>query len=183
MATYRVNAQHIANQEGLFEPQRSYNYMLVIHDLDEGGLDGTLTLSMNRMPFPYFETDPMTISYMNEVRYVAGKSRVSAVEVQYRDYVDSNTARVLIDWYYKVYNPKTGAIGYARDYKKKGSLFFIGPDGSDANSRVWDLQGIFPLSVNPGEGSMESNDQVMISCRLSIDIVEARFASNAASRG
>jgi hypothetical protein len=171
MAEY-ITADHIAGQDGRFEPQRQNNFTLRVTPPGGGGGGGEriLALSINAFPFPELATDEIRVDFGNEQRWVAAKTVPSDETFTFKDYVDGEVANIINEWHKKVYNPENGQIGYAKDYKVEADLVFFDPKGE--KPRVWKLIGIWPKNVKFGEGKMESPGHNLITAVFRVDKVK-----------
>jgi hypothetical protein len=159
-------SDHIAAEAGTFEPQRQNNWSLEI-TLDEADKD-VIIASLVSSALPPESNDEVEIQYQNEKRYVAGQATFETIPLTLVDYVDVETRNAILRWRLQVYNPETGAIGLAKDYKKRGSIIMTAPDGS--TERVCRLVGLWPSAVpNPGTLDMSGSDKVMIEVTLRYD--------------
>jgi len=155
----RVSADHIAGTADLrFEPQRKNNFT-VRFTLPDGLIsvdrESMVAMSVKAMPFPQETSDILPLAFGNEERKVAGITKFTEEQLTVHDYVAGETAAVFRDWRRKVYDPVTGVIGYAYQYKTEGDLLFFGPDGEQR--RLWTLQGMWPRRVKYGAGEMGSS--------------------------
>ena len=157
-----LTADHIAKARGAFEPQRKNNYTVVIDKAGE-----VIRKALEKFPFPKESNDAIVVKFGNEERKVAGPAKFENVELVVKDYVDQPVMQKLIAWRKEVYDPATGKIGWAKDYKTDGELILSGPDGT--TERKWKLQGIWPSALNPGGGDMESGEPNTASVTLTID--------------
>jgi len=158
------NADHIAAEAGTFEPQRQNNFTV---EIPLGNDKEYISLSCQAIPLPVESNDEVEIQYQNEKRYVAGQATFDATSFTVRDYVDVDTRGAIMRWRHQVYNPATGAIGLASNYKKTVWIVMEGPDG--ATTRVCKLTGCWPQAVNGGTLDMSASDQVQIEVTLRFD--------------
>lgn len=157
-----VNADHLAGGE--YTPQMANNFTVEI-----GGLD-SLRLAVKGFPFPKFTVEKGTLNWQNEQVHYAQAVSFEEVTMVLYDFVDADVAQTIYDWYTDIYNPETGVISPASNYKKRGTLIEHGPDGS--SERRWTMKGMFPVSVDLGEGDMDSRGEpINISVTLSVDKV------------
>lgn len=165
-----LNADHIAGSNGKFEPQRAYNFTLRV--LPPGATIDTerlLAMSVVSYPFPERQTERIAIDFVNEVRWVAGKTQFSEESLVVRDWVDQDIAKVIEAWANKVYDPSTGAQGWAKHYKVDADLILFAPDGTE--ERTWLLKGIWPRQPRFGEGDMTQSRDNRITVVFCIDRV------------
>ncbi len=167
-------------QGGSFEPQRSSNFALIIPDV---GDNETLVLSLKSADIPGLSVVKQGIKFFNTVANYAGSlSQMENLSLEYRDYIDRDVLKILAKWYSKVYCPKTGAIGWARDYKRNGSLFLLPPgmaaadcpgavDAQEFQDRTYVLKGVFPLTLKYPQLDHDSEgENTLISLDLSVDL-------------
>ena len=185
LESVKLNASHLDSQDA-FEPQRSNNAILRIYgnpDPSQGGGGGggqsdnpdILELSLNTFPVPKRSQETVEIHWLNEVRKYAGKATYEDLTVEFNQYVDRDVADALWAWYELVQSSKgenDGRIGLARDYKKQGDVILFGPDGS--NGRGYDVIGIFPSNLDPGDIDMSSSEVQQVSVTFSIDKIRYR---------
>jgi hypothetical protein len=164
-----LSASHIASRN--YEPQRSNNGMFRIYNIPSNvsGVKGetVLSLSLKSFPIPTVTIDALEISFLNENRKVAGKVSFGDMEIKFHDYVDINTAHICKLWHEQVYNPFTGKIGLARNYKKDGIIELFAPEGS--YSRYYYVQQCWPKSFDHGSIDMDTSDSVLITMTLAVD--------------
>lgn len=161
-----LNADHIGQAGGGFEPQRQNNGLLYITGL-EGDENGITTLSFVTGPVPKSDINVVEVHHQNQLRKFAGKTTYQDMTVQFYDYVDQNTKLVLTRWYYQSHDPKSGKTRFASRYKKNGRLVLTGPDGS--TDREWAIEGMWIQGFDPGDIDHESDTANRISCTIAID--------------
>jgi len=147
---YPMNADFIAPQAGGFEPQRQNHF-----DVEFQNISTDMSFAISTFTLPGISNDPITIPFRNEERKVAGPARVDEASLSIRDYVDAQVHNAFMSWRRLVFDPTTGIVGRAANYKRQGSLFVFGPDGEI--ERSWTLVGCWPshdppLSLDSGSG-------------------------------
>lgn len=158
-----LSAEALTNNE----PQRVNNYEIVINGVD--GYDA-LEIAVESFPVPKSTIGVIELSHANEKAKFAGRPTFDDLTVVYKDLVTLDTRGILMAWYYSVYDPNTGKMGYAADYKKSGFVKAYGPDGGElGNHSEFDLLGIWPSAFDPGDADHTGEDYVRISLTLSID--------------
>lgn len=162
------SADHIAAAAGTFEPQRQNNFQI---EIPLSGSDKDyISMSLQAVPLPNESNEEVEIKFQNESRYVAGKYKVDASQLSIRDYVDQDTRGAIMRWRKQVFDPQTGRVGLAADYKKTAHIVLHGPDGS--TERVCKLIGCWPQAINGGTLNMDSAEQVMMEVVLRYDLVD-----------
>lgn len=196
MAFIYSRADHLAQQGGGFEPQRNHNWA-VQFNLPQGGSNDIIKLSLVAGFLPISMNENVTISYGNEEVYVAGKVSSEVGSMTCRDWVDQPTATLLFNWRRTVYNPYTGSINLARNYKHDASIILSSPNVDDTAptttfegrdllpypaapvyTRVWKLQGCWPIRVvhAPQGLDMTNSGMVMVSVDVRFDKAIPVFA-------
>lgn len=169
-------------QDGAFEPQRKSNFALIIPDI--GG--DLLVLSVKNVKPPGIGVSNPALKHFNTpVKYAGAMESTENMPISYYDYLDTDVLDRLSAWFKQVYNPVTGAIGRARDYKRRGSLLLLPPgmepsaapgivDSRAYRNRVWVCRGLFPKKLAPDDFDHESDAPAMINLELSCDMCYPR---------
>lgn len=163
-----ISADHIAGAEGLFEPQRQSNWILVVHGLP-GNDDENIRLSLRSGNAPQESNDEIEIPYINSRRYVAGMYLPESLPLVLNDFVDVGTAHAIARWRQLVYDSFTDRVGLASSYKRRCSLILFDPLGFE--QREWIYVGVWPQAVNYGALDMGTSDVVQIEVTLRYDKV------------
>jgi len=186
---YGISAQHIAPggvTSMTFEPQRVNNFVLEVgvpgqnpnYQIDRGQ-EQVIALSVISFPMPEERTTRIELHHGNEVRYVAGRTEFSEETLECVDYIDQETADVIYNWRRAVYNPGAGShtasglsiprggVGLAYQYKSEGAIWWVSPNG--AANKIWNLHGIWPMTVRYGSGNMANSDKNTIEVTFSVD--------------
>jgi hypothetical protein len=181
-AVSQFAGQSLVAEAGGFEPQRASQFAILIPQVDDSG--GTLVLSLADANIPEVAITTGSIKYFNETMKYAGSVTPFADQtIHFNDYIDRATLTILSQWMAQVINFQTGAIGWASDYKKTGSILLLPPSIENASApgavmstpygdRVWNLTGIFPKKLKHAETLSMSDDgakPVMIELLLSVD--------------
>lgn len=161
-----LNADHIGQVGGGFEPQRQNNILMFVTGL-AGNENDVITLSLTSFPIPKSNLGIIEVRYLNQIRKFAGTPTYDDLSVVFNDYVDQNTHKVLADWFYLAHNPIDGKTQFARDYKKNGRVVLYGPEGT--GDREWEIQGAWISTFDPGDADMEGEDRTRITCTITID--------------
>lgn len=155
-----------------YEVQRTNNFRFVI-DMSEL-VDGTsvssgefIELACDTAGLPTVSNDPIELDYGNSNVKVAGKATVDDVSVAVKDFIEPNIEGILWKWRCKVYNPATGKVGWAKNYKKAAKIIEYGPNGEC--KREWVLDGVWPTSLDLGDLDYSSGDKKQITMNLSVD--------------
>lgn len=186
-----LTAQHLAQAGAAqsYEPQRANNAVLVIDGLTDWGEGDPVMLALESFPLPKENNAQIEARYMNERRKFAGPANVDDMEVSVKDMVDVDVAHALLRWRRQVYLPSSqdqfqfggeignlqeqGGIGLARHYKRTGRITLLAPNGEPDYSREWRVEGVWPMSMDPGDIDMTSEDFIRVSVTLSVDRIYA----------
>ncbi|MEI7590710.1 MAG: hypothetical protein WCJ49_05300 [Deltaproteobacteria bacterium] len=174
-----MSAQHLAPQSGGFEPQRAFNWILILSALDTlsstpetpmpaGSVD-MVRLAVEKVQFPRFGTQVIPLRYLNENRKVAGGAVVQANTITVRDFVDQDVFKALNAWMEVVHNTYNGSIGYAANYKSTGTLQLLDPMGNVRGDGIKCI-GMWPSEFTATELDYESDVAlVKVSLTLQVD--------------
>ena len=174
MATYRYNADHVAQARGKYNPQKKNMGMLEWHidGLVPGGQE-ILMLSLQGCVVPGYVVARGEIQYLNgTVFYPTKPEPLEEVTAQYRDYHDSGTRETLERLFRKVYDPRVGTMGLPADIKSQGTLVLLRED--DSNGRPYLIDGMFPMNEPPKEVDYGDGEQAIMEMRISSDFIIAR---------
>jgi len=184
---FSFSADHLAKQGGSFEPLRSYNGSLEIHDNEFDAL----TLSLESFPLPKESSHAITLRRGAEGVKVPGPVSVADMSLAIRDFVTPDVFRELFVWRRSVYIPSVqvggtatvrelgtvsdrafpnaGGVGRARDIKRTGTVHLYAPDGTEC--RRYRLSGLWPLSLDPGDIDYANENLIRIRMNLSVDFI------------
>lgn len=143
------------------EPTRNNTWEVTINDFQ----DCTLYASTVSLPTP--TVSPIEINHFNEKLKIAGAVDVPNVSLEVMDTIDPDLAGQLYEWYKKIYDPETGEVGYASEYKKQGSI--VQYDSKGNRVREWTLSGMWPATCTMGSLDYSSADPVKIQIDFSVD--------------
>ena len=176
----KIGAYHMIGDDS-YEPQRNNNFEIHIYGLSnlvyvdaqtgptEDEAQDCLTLSAVSVGALNQEVGVIEVPYGNTKTKFAGLPSVGNSDIVYTDYIGKNTERIINAWHALVFNPNTEKIGRASEYKKPALLIETAPDGS--NSRVWNLKGCWPSSVNYGAYDYNGGAVRQITMTLTYDIM------------
>lgn len=151
-----------------YEVQRTNHFYVVLQLDGIAGIDANdIQLAIESTGLPSIANDPIELAYGNSRVKVAGQANVEDITITLKDFIESDIEGALLAWRNKVYNPETGMVGWAADYKRDAEIVYYGPDGTC--TRAWTLQGCFPLSLDLGEMNYDGADKKLITMNLSVD--------------
>lgn len=110
---WRLTANHLAEQEGGYEPQRAYNGQLLVFGLEGWNTPfGYVALSIEAFDLPVFDAGCTDMSWMGQVRKTVGQVNFPDLELTVRDFVDKATSALVWQWIQQVHNNSfTGVFG------------------------------------------------------------------------
>lgn len=155
-----------------YEVQRTNNFRFIV-DLSEFTNNTSVSsgdiieLACDTTGLPNIQNDPIELDYGNSNVKVAGKATIDDISVAVKDFIEPDVEQILWQWRLKVYNPKTGKIGWSNSYKKTCYVVQYGPNGEVV--RKWQCDGVWPTSLDLGELDYSSGDKKQITMNLSVD--------------
>lgn len=162
-----MGANHIGAAAGNHEVQRSSNGLLYLSGLQSFGKDDVITLALSNFALPKVTNNPIEVGYLNETRKFAGRPVFDDLSVVCKDYINVPVARTLQGWRSQVYDPVSGRIGMAAQYKKTAVIKLYGPNGGF--DREYTLHGCWPQGLDLGEIDMNGDDIVQITMTMTYD--------------
>jgi len=164
-------ASHLGSPAGGFEPQRAFNWVLVLPGTNDPEL---IRLSVERVGLPSIGTAVIHMRYMNEDIKVSGGASVDANSITVRDFVDRQTFATLNTWMEEVHNPASGSIGYAANYKKQGTVQLVDPSGEVKRQVI--AKGIWPSKLSAVDLDYNADQAlVKITMQLQVDKYEIQL--------
>ena len=142
-----------------FEPKRKNRWVLMIE-----GIDAYILKSTAR---PTITTEPVEIPFINPTRYLAGKTKFSAISCTLHDPIAPSGAQQVMEWIRLHYESVSGRAGYADFYKRDIQLKMLDPVGTVVE--LWDIKGAFILEANFGELTYEDGMPTEITLSLQYD--------------
>ena len=166
MANATLYAGFMSNDPA-YEIQRTNNFRVDINLTEFGGEVGEISLACETSGLPNSNTDPLEAPYGNSMIKVAGKTNFDDISITVKDFIEKDIEYVLMKWRYAVYNPETGKVGWAKNYKREARVTLYAPNG--ARERSWIATGVWPTSLELGDLDYSSADLRKITMTLSVD--------------
>jgi hypothetical protein len=143
----------------------SFEYMVMFSRLGDQVLRFTQSVTL-----PTSSNEVMQVNYLNQKKSVAGKhSPQHKYTLSVKSVVSPNTAAELWKWYRRVY-PSQGVVGHPKDYKDNGILAIV--DGRYGVVSTWTLSGVWPSSIEMGEGAEGNNEIIQVKLTLEVDDID-----------
>lgn len=128
-----------------FEPLTKRRFLLAIE-----GIDAFLIKTAAR---PTWNTEEVTIPFINSTRYIAGKTTFDTISVTLHDSIGPSGAQQVMEWIRLCFESVSGRGGYADFYKRDIQIKLLDPVGTVI--QLWDIKGAFITSANFGDLSYE----------------------------
>jgi phage tail-like protein len=148
-----------------WEVQRTNHFEVLITELTTASEKIRLAVESVRIPSISLQTTELR--HGNETVKVATSPSFDGGDVVMKDAVGEDLELAFYNWFTQVYDPETGLMGNASDYKKVMRLVQYSPNGQ--TSRTWKCVGCFPTSFVPGDLSYANPDKKLISSTISVD--------------
>lgn len=156
---------------GRYDVKRRNNWILHFANFGSEVLKNSLTIQLNKAVRPAFSTTAQELFWCNESWSVASKPTYNELAVEFYDalpgqmnysYVqqgisnphpDGNASmisagQIMYDWWLAIYDPSSGRIGLASDYKADGFITLY--NSVDTAIERWMYIGSFPTSIDYG---------------------------------
>lgn len=132
------------------------------------GLDSNFKYMVVSFPLPKETTESSDINYFNTTVKVAGKTTFDNTTMVIRDAIDYDSETKFLEWRKRVYDPKTGKMGIAEDYKYDAVVTEWTPNKT-GTGRKWKLVGCWPSSIDYGDMSYDDGGEKQISIGITYD--------------
>lgn len=176
---------------GRYDVKRKNNWILHFSNFGSEILKNSLTIQLNKANRPSFSTDPQELFWCNESWFVASKPKYGELSVDFYDalptqvnysYVQSGASsphpdgnadmisagQIMYDWWLAIYDPSSGRIGLAADYKADGFVTLY--NSVDTAIERWMYIGCFPQSIDYGDLAYSGGGEAAtITCTFKYD--------------
>lgn len=156
MAEELPENQILANE---YEPKRAFRW---IFEID--GIDSFVAKTAERPKKTHGE---ITIDWLNEKRFLAGKPEWQAIQIALYDPIAPSAAAKVWEWLKLVHNDQTGRMNYATVYKKNFTLKMLGPRLEVVEQ--WTAKGAWPKEITFGTLDMSSDDALTVEFQCRVD--------------
>lgn len=145
--------------------RKNNNFIVHIEDITEDG--NSLDLVIQQAFLPQVSLQTLEFRHGNDAKKLAGVATFQQGSLTILDTLSRNELDVLMDWFYSTYNPETGEIGLASEYKKSGYITEFAADGR--YQRRWTVNGMFISEANFGSLDAASGEMKQIQLTIQID--------------
>jgi hypothetical protein len=163
VSTMTLTATRFNNRE--YQLQRKNHFDVTFQENDF--INSDLKFMLVNFPLPKETTESSDINYFNQTIKVAGKTTFDTTTMTLRDAIDYDTEMKFLQWRKQVYNPRTGTMGLAADYKCKAIVHEYTPNGEVY--RTWIVEGCWPSGVDYGELTYDDGGEKQISVTITYD--------------
>jgi hypothetical protein len=140
--------QMFANE---YEPKRAFRWTLEIDGIDSFTAKTTMR--------PKKDHEVITIDWMNEKRFLAGKATWAPISIELYDPIAPSQCVKVMEWLKLIHDDSTGRMGYASMYKKNFFLKIM--DGGGLVVEKWQAVGGFPKNIELGTLDYSNNEALV----------------------
>ena len=130
-------------------------------------IDPEFRFMLVSFPLPKETTETSDINYFNQTVKVAGRTSFAETTMVLRDAIEYDTEMKFLDWRKKVYDPETGIMGLASEYKCDAWVYEYTPNKEML--RRWKIIGCFPSGIDYGELTYDDGGEKQLSVTLTYD--------------
>ena len=134
------------------------------------GIDAFLLKTAQR---PTITTEEVELPFVNNVRYLAGKTRFNTMNATIIDAIAPSGAQQVMEWMRLCHEVVSGRAGYADFYKRDIQLKMIDPVGTVIE--LWDIKGAFIRSANFGDLSYDDHTLAEIAIEIRYDAAVLQY--------
>ena len=137
-----------------YEPKRSNRFIFQFAD------DALPAFIVKTAARPTYTVNPITIDYLNQKRYLAGKGEWGEIQISMYDPIAPSAAQKVMEWVRLQHETISGRDGYAAFYKKNFSLIALDPVGAAVEK--WEIRGAWCSSVEFGQYDMANDEPLTV---------------------
>lgn len=152
-----------------WEPKKQHQFIMAI----EGPGVTIPAYLIKASAKPSFTNGEVTLDYINQQRYVKGKTVWNSISVTLYDAIVPSGAQAVMEWARLHHESLTGRDGYSSYYKKTIKLQQLSPLGEIIEE--WTLYNTYINEANFGSLDWSTEDTVTIEMTLRYDYAELSF--------
>jgi len=141
-----------------YEPKRVNRFFAEIIDVN------VEVWQIQKFKRPSMKINSVSIPYMNEQNYVAGRYSWDPVTITFIDPIGPSTSQILMEWVRLHAESLTGRMGYAAGYKKTIILKSLDPTGIEVEK--WTLEQCMITNINFGDNDYGSDELTNITLEV-----------------
>ena len=134
-----------------FTPKMKRHFIFAIE-----GIDMFLVKTAQR---PTFATEEVEIPWINQTRFIAGKTKPNAITVTLHSAIAPSAEQQVMEWHRLCHESVSGRDGYPDFYKRDIQIKILDPVGSIVE--LWDIKGAFITEANFGDLSHEAGAEML----------------------
>lgn len=142
-----------------FEPLRKHRWVF--------GIEGIDSYLMKTAARPQIAQNEITIEWINQKRYLAGKAESQPLNVVLYDPIAPSGAQQVMEWMRLHHEIVSGRAGYADFYKRDCEIKMLDPVGTVV--QLWQLKGCFLTDSNFNELDYSAADAMEIALTIRFD--------------
>jgi hypothetical protein len=161
------------SSSALLEPKRKSRWLVSFDRIPGSDLAANTALSFAcyKGTKPDITMDKTELNRLNERWKFANRPAWNDLEFSFYDFIRKDVKysafSIMKEWWKKVYNPITGQMGYASEYKTNFTLAMLDPHG--AVVQTWHVFYAYPQSTKHGDLDYGSDDLVDVSVTIAYD--------------
>lgn len=174
MATKNVNQSAVVLTATRFNTKKfqlqrknHFEVQFVMTEENDFQIDPDLRFMLVSFPLPKETTESSDVSYFNQTIKTAGKTTFDTTTMVLRDAIEYDTEKNFLEWRKRVYDPETGKMGLAAEYKCNAKVFEYTPNGEEYRS--WTLIGCWPSGIDYGEMTYDDGGEKQLSVTICYD--------------
>ena len=150
-----------------YQLQRKNHFEVFFGSNKTISIDPELKFMVVSFPLPKETTEASDVNYFNQTIKTAGKTTFDTTSMVLRDTIDYDTELQFLNWRKQVYDPETGRMGLAADYKINAVVIEYTPNGEQY--RKWELVGCWPSGIEYGELTYEDGGEKQLTVGITYD--------------
>lgn len=159
-----------------YQLQRKNHFEVFFGSNKTISIDPELKFMVVSFPLPKETTEASDVNYFNQTIKTAGKTTFDTTSMVLRDTIDYDTELQFLNWRKQVYDPETGRMGLAADYKINAVVIEYTPNGEQY--RKWELVGCWPSGIEYGELTYEDGGEKQLTVTIQYDYAYRKEVSD-----
>ena len=147
-----------------FQIQRKNHYEIMF---DTTMVNSGLSFLVTSFALPKESTETFKANFWNDSVNLPGRTSFETSQLVIKDAINYDSEKEFLAWRLRVYNPKTGKVGYAEDFKCNATVTEYSPSGDKL--RKWSIIGCWPSSVEYGDLSYDDANEKQMTITITYD--------------
>jgi len=153
------------------EPKRKNRWVVSFDAVPGGGKSESLSFCAHTGTKPQITFDTVEEARLNEKWKFAGKPTWNTLSYNFYDFIaptgGQSSFTIMNGWWRTIYEPTTGQMGYAIEYKTHGTVAMLDPKGNVV--QTWHIFYAYPSDINYGDISYEDSGIAEVMVVLTYD--------------